>query len=216
MSDQNHFLIRKVHSLLGIIPIGLFFAEHTAMNSMAMTSKETWSAWTSFLHHLPFKSLLEMLLIFIPIALHAIYGSWIVYVAKNNVLRYSYFRNWMFYLQRITAVITVIFIVWHVGSLKGMNFWQTGDVSAPNHYFVSLGSYLASSPVALTAYVIGFLAAAFHFCNGIWSFLIAWGITIGPKAQQAAFRVCMLILGVFSVGGIGALFSLISGGAQTH
>ncbi|MCW2277394.1 succinate dehydrogenase [Heliophilum fasciatum] len=204
MSDKNHFLIRKLHSLLGIIPIGLFFAEHTLMNSMAMVSQNIWSAWTSFLHHLPFKTFLEMALIFIPIAFHAIYGLWIVYVAKNNALRYTYFRNWMFYLQRITAILTVIFVVWHVGSLKAMNFWGTGG-----SYFTQLGDYLAANPVALVAYVIGFLAAAFHFCNGIWSFLIAWGITIGPKAQQAAFTVCMALLALFSVGGIGALFALM-------
>ncbi|MBC9782920.1 succinate dehydrogenase [Heliobacillus mobilis] len=203
MSNSNHFLIRKVHSLLGIIPIGLFFAEHTAMNSMAIVDGGIWSAWTSFLHHMPFKIFLELGFIFLPIAFHAIYGAYIVYVAKNNTLQYNYFRNWMFYIQRITAIITVLFVVWHVWSLKTMNFWSTGS------YINSFGAYLSSHPIAFVAYVIGFLAAAFHFCNGIWSFLVAWGITIGPKAQNVAFIICMGLMGVLSIGGLGALYSLM-------
>ncbi|MZP28363.1 succinate dehydrogenase [Heliobacterium undosum] len=206
MSDNNHFLIRKVHSLLGIIPIGLFFAEHALMNSMAIVSQDIWLAWSSFLHHLPFKFFLEMAMIFIPIAFHAIYGTYIVYVAKNNVLQYNYFRNWMFYLQRITAIITVLFVVWHVWSLRMMDFWG----ATSGNYFTNFGQYLASSPIALAAYVIGFLAAAFHFANGIWSFCVAWGITIGPKAQNVTFVLCMGIMGVLSVGGLGALYFLMN------
>ncbi len=52
-------------------------------------------------------------------------------------------------------------------------------------------------------YVIGVLAAVFHFSNGLWAFLISWGITIGPKAQRISSYICM---GVFVI--VSALFIL--------
>ena len=41
---------------------------------------------------------------------------------KSNVNKFNTFRNWMFVLQRITGVITLIFIAWHV--------WETRIAAA--------------------------------------------------------------------------------------
>ncbi|KAB2952528.1 succinate dehydrogenase [Heliorestis acidaminivorans] len=202
MGTNNHFAIRKVHSLLGIIPIGFFFLEHTITNSMAILGEDMWMAFVSFLHNLPFKIFLEVGLIFLPIAFHALYGLWIVYGAKNNTLRYSYFKNWMFYLQRITAIITLVFIIWHVWTLKTANLYYSQS------YFQAMGEML-SNPLVFAAYLIGFLAAAFHFTNGIWSFLVAWGVTVGPKAQKVSFALCMGFFALLSAAGIGSLISFL-------
>lgn len=203
MAEQNHFLIRKVHSLLGIIPIGLFFVEHTITASTALVGPALWEKMTYALHTMPFKLPIELLLIFIPIAFHALYGLWIVYVAKNNALRYTYFRNWMFYLQRITALITLAFVIWHVWALRMADIY-----SKPGGHFKALGAIL-HDPIVFVVYLIGFISAAFHFANGLWSFLVSWGITIGPKAQSNAFVVCMVIFFLLSAAGIGALYSFL-------
>jgi succinate dehydrogenase / fumarate reductase cytochrome b subunit len=57
---------------------------------------------------------------------------------------------------------------------------------------------IVTNPVAFTAYVIGVLAATFHFSNGLWAFLVSWGITIGPRAQKVSSRICMVIFVVLS------------------
>ena len=41
---------------------------------------------------------------------------------KSNVNKFDTFRNWMFVLQRITGVIILIFIAWHV--------WETRIAAA--------------------------------------------------------------------------------------
>ncbi|MDD2420901.1 MAG: succinate dehydrogenase, partial [Heliobacteriaceae bacterium] len=83
MTDQNHFLIRKLHSLLGLFPVGAFFFEHTLTNSFTLIGPDLLEKWCWCLHNLPFKVPIEILFIFIPLAFHALYGLWIVYVAKN-------------------------------------------------------------------------------------------------------------------------------------
>ena len=59
----------------------------------------------------------------------------------------------------------------------------------------------------LIAYVIGVLAASFHFSNGIWAFLISWGITVGEKAQRLSSRIC---LGIFVVIALLFILSLVA------
>ena len=36
------------------------------------------------------------------------------------------------------------------------------------------------------AYIIGATASSMHLCNGIWSFLIKWGITVGATSQRVS------------------------------
>jgi succinate dehydrogenase / fumarate reductase cytochrome b subunit len=51
-------------------------------------------------------------------------------------------------------------------------------------------------------YMIGITATVWHLANGIWLFLVEWGITIGVRAQRLtgyaciAFGVLLLLVGV--------------------
>ena len=40
-------------------------------------------------------------------------------------------------------------------------------------------------------YVIGITATVWHFANGIWLFLVDWGITIGERAQRLTGYACI-------------------------
>src|SRR5690606_41937763 len=56
-----------------------------------------------------------------------VYGLYVAFLSKNNVASYSTLRNIFFMLQRVTGVITLIFVAWHVWetriqkSLQGMS-----------------------------------------------------------------------------------------------
>ncbi|MDX9753378.1 MAG: succinate dehydrogenase, partial [bacterium] len=48
-------------------------------------------------------------------------------------------------------------------------------------------------------YFVGVAAASFHFGNGLWNFLVKWGITVGDRAQQVSMILCMILgFGVFA------------------
>jgi succinate dehydrogenase / fumarate reductase cytochrome b subunit len=187
----NSYYYRRIHSLLGVIPVGLFLIEHLLSNYAAFQhGPQGFIDQIHWLHGLPLVLGLEIVGIWLPLLYHGIYGLYIAYTARNNVSSYGYFRNYMFKLQRFTGVITLIFIAWH--------FFNTRfQVSLGNVKVDELGSTMhsiATDPWFFTFYLIGIIAATFHFSNGMWSFLVSWGITIGPRAQKVSTYVW---LGVF-------------------
>ncbi|MHB8619963.1 MAG: hypothetical protein ACYDAG_10390, partial [Chloroflexota bacterium] len=47
--------------------------------------------------------------------------------------------------------------------------------------------------VVYAAYIVGVIATSFHFCNGLFTAGLTWGITIGPRAQRAASRFWLVV-----------------------
>ncbi len=63
------FLWRKLHSLLGIIPIGAFLVEHLLSNFEATKGALAYGEQVKFLNSLPMVRVLEWVFIFLPLAL---------------------------------------------------------------------------------------------------------------------------------------------------
>ncbi|MFC5469549.1 succinate dehydrogenase cytochrome b558 subunit [Cohnella suwonensis] len=191
----NSYLPRKLHSLLGVIPLGLFIVEHALTNYSAFEGgQEGFSDSIDLLNSIPLVFWMELFVIWLPILFHGVYGLYIAYQSNLNTGRFSYGRNWAFTWQRITGVITFIFVAWH--------FYETRfQITLGNVRHEDLGQHMndiLSNPVALTAYVIGVVAAMFHFANGLWAFLVSWGITVGPRAQKVSSNICMVIFVIMS------------------
>ncbi|CCO07063.1 succinate dehydrogenase cytochrome b558 subunit [Desulforamulus hydrothermalis] len=198
-----HFFVRKLHSFLGFFPISFFLTEHLITNSLAVVSPALYNSAVSRLQSIPFLPAIEFLFIALPLAIHALYGLYIVYVAKNNVLRYSYLRNWAFYLQRVTALVSLAFILVHV--------WQLRVAYALSGLAITFDtmSHLLANPWWLAFYVIGLLAAAFHFANGLWNLTVSWGIAVGEKAQEFIWKLCMGLFIIASCAGLAAIVAFI-------
>ena len=47
------------------------------------------------------------------------------------------------------------------------------------------------NPWAIAAYVIGIIAASWHFSYGVWLFAAKWGITVGDQARKRFGYVCL-------------------------
>src|SRR5690606_1662609 len=114
LDNTREFLLRRLHSLLGIIPIGLFLTQHLIVNHFATQGEEAFNTGAAFLANLPFVIFLEIFVIYLPLMFHAFYGLYIAFTSKNNPGKYSYLRNQLFVAQRYTGVFLVIFIAWHV------------------------------------------------------------------------------------------------------
>jgi succinate dehydrogenase / fumarate reductase, cytochrome b subunit len=71
----------------------------------------------------------------------------------------------------------------------------------------SLMHGITTNPLFFILYIIGIISAVFHFSNGMWSFLVSWGITVGPKAQRISSYIWM---GVFVIVSALFLLSLVS------
>lgn len=202
MAGNREFLNRRLHSLLGVIPIGVFLMQHLVVNHFATGGAESFNKAADFMGNLPFRIVLETVIIYLPILFHAIYGLYIAFTAKNNASRYGYFRNWMFLLQRVSGVITLIFITWHV--------WQTRVAAAFGaHVNYDMMADILSSPFMLAFYLIGVISTIFHFANGLWSFLVSWGITVSPRSQVISTYFTIGVFVVLSIIGIRTILAFV-------
>ncbi|KGX89045.1 succinate dehydrogenase cytochrome b558 subunit [Pontibacillus litoralis] len=203
MATNREFFFRRLHSLLGVIPVGIFLIQHLVVNHFATRGPEAFNSAAHFMESLPFRIVLELFIIFIPLYFHAIYGVYIAFTAKNNVSRYGYFRNWMFYLQRISGIVTLIFVTWHV--------WETRIQVALGNVEVSydLMADIFSNPFMIAFYMIGVISTTFHFANGLWSFGVSWGITMTPRSQRVSTYVTLGVFLALSYVGIAAIFAFV-------
>jgi len=177
--------------------------EHFFVNSFSLRGASAYDNAVAFLQSIPFLPFLELFLIVIPIIFHAFYGLWIVYLAKNNVLDYKYLRNWLFYLQRITAVITLLFVLYHTYTLRISNLLFGLEIS-----FDTMTMILSNSWI-FAFYVLGLLSTIYHFANGLTTFLITWGITIGSYSQRVAIIFSSIIFVFLSYFGIQTFLAFI-------
>jgi succinate dehydrogenase / fumarate reductase cytochrome b subunit len=61
-------------------------------------------------------------------------------------------------------------------------------------------------------YVIGITATVWHLANGIWLFMVDWGITIGERAQRLTGYACIAIGLLLLAVGINAAVAFIHPG----
>ncbi|MFQ5429863.1 MAG: succinate dehydrogenase cytochrome b558 subunit [Phycisphaerae bacterium] len=194
IDERYHFLLRKLHSLSGIIPIGAFLIEHMLTNSMAFQGPEKFDESVHALHRLPYLTFLEIFGIFLPIGFHAIYGIKIAMSAEPNPVAYPYMANRRYTLQRVTGYIAFAFIIIHLLKFRFAHWigWGPEFIGSEHPFEITRSGLVAWRPfgwhvpagVTITMYVIGLWSACFHFANGIWSFCVSWGITVGEKAQK--------------------------------
>ncbi len=186
-ADERHWLLRRLHSLSGIVPIGGFLFFHIFENAYVLKGGDVWWKETEFTRTLPFQIAMEALVLWIPIAYHAIYGLVITATAAPNTGVYSYPRNLQYTLQRITGILAFLFIGFHVFSTRGW-FYMTGveTTYARMHGFMM-------DPLILSIYIVGTLACVYHLANGIFTFCITWGISVGPHAQTLVNRACVAL-----------------------
>jgi succinate dehydrogenase / fumarate reductase cytochrome b subunit len=198
------FLLRRLHSLSGIVPVGAFLLEHILIsNSTAISGPDAYARQVSFLGNLPLVFFLELFGIWLPILFHALYGFYIWYRGDGNTVAYPWTGNWMYTLQRWTGGIAFVYIVWHTWTMRFSGI----DLHAyPNASFGKVQAELMN-PLLLAFYIVGLVAACWHFAYGIWLFCAKWGITSGEKARQRFLVVCLGLFAVMTLVGLVSLYS---------
>jgi succinate dehydrogenase / fumarate reductase cytochrome b subunit len=190
LAGRRAFLMRKLHSLTGVVPVGGFMVFHLWTNARALKGQESFDEAVRGIHDLPYLPVLEIGLILLPLAFHALYGVKLALEARTNVSRYPYNRNWMFVAQRVTGLVALVFIVWHLQALW-LQKWL-GKLAAEAFYPAlceSLSSTNMGLPLNALAYLFGIAACVFHFTNGLWGFCFSWGLTVSRRAQRISATV---------------------------
>ncbi|GIK20563.1 MAG: succinate dehydrogenase [Leptolyngbya sp. PLA2] len=209
--ERHYFLLRRLHSLSGVIPIGAFLIIHLTTNASIVWGRidsarggiGTFQHEVHFIHSLPVLLLTEIFVLWIPIAFHSILGFYYAFSGRPNVDRYRYQANRRYALQRLTGYIGFLFILYHVATLRwGWTFLVPGGTRWSHEYAAStLAAAIQGGEEGMTRwglavaafYMFGVTALVFHFANGLWTAAITWGITISAQAQKRWGMVCLAI-----------------------
>jgi succinate dehydrogenase / fumarate reductase cytochrome b subunit len=197
--EGTSFLLRRLHSLSGVVPIGAFLLEHFISNAEAFKGPLAYGKQVAFLNSLPAVFLMELFFIWLPILYHGVYGVYIWYRGETNVADYPWAGNWLYTSQRWTGLIAFAYIAQHTYHLR---FTGVHLGTNPMQSFAKVQGEF-HNPWMVAFYCVGIIAASWHFSYGLWLFAAKWGITVGEKARQRFGYLCAaLALGLILLGGI--------------
>jgi succinate dehydrogenase / fumarate reductase cytochrome b subunit len=197
--SRRPFLLRKLHSLTGVLPVGGFMVFHLWTNAKALQGQERFDGAVADITHMPYLPVMEAGIL-LPLLFHAVYGIKLMLESRANVARNTpYSRNWMYTFQRTSMLARSR----SSPSTSTSYWWQkvTGKL-APDQFYTELCAdacpRVGPVPGHRLVYILGIAACTFHFANGLWGFCFSWGITVSRRSQQLAATV-------FGVAGIAAL-----------
>ena len=220
--ERNQFLVRRLHSLTGILPIGVFLIAHLVTNSslswgwLALKGRGQGEGLNVseggvqyFAHEVtwintqvPHLFLIEVTL-WLAIAFHCILGFYYALGGHGNLPRYKHQDNFRYSLQRWSGYFGIFFIFYHIATLRwGWTFLVPSGTQWSHDWSAStLAAALQGSTEGWTGigvlvslfYFIGVSLLVFHFANGLWTAAITWGLTVSEHAQKKWGYVCAAV-----------------------
>jgi len=208
LGAKRHFLLRRLHSLTGLV-FGGYLVVHLIVNATLaqLGAHDIYQVQVTKIHQLPFLWAWEWGLIYLPIIYHTVYGIYITVTGRPNVDRYKYAKNWFYVLQRISAIVIVLFIFFHIFALKA-GWFGTAMSFNPQRASGTNGRHMqAYWFIPWIIYPLGILASCFHLSNGFWTAAVTWGLTVSAGAQRRWGYVCAALFVVLMLCGFAALVS---------
>jgi succinate dehydrogenase / fumarate reductase cytochrome b subunit len=189
-------LLRRAHSLTGVVPLAVFVVAHLARQGHALDGPlehERALAATPWFDAHPGVVIVFVLL---PLVFHALSGLAIARTSRPNVQAYTGSGNWRYVSQRLTGVATLVYLAVHVRQTWFAR--QLGELSMSDHYGVlveTLSVTAAGLPWRAALELVGLAAVCFHLSSGLWGFGCTWGLTT-TRSQQ---RRSALAFGLFGL-----------------
>jgi succinate dehydrogenase / fumarate reductase cytochrome b subunit len=207
LGGRYHFLLRRLHSLTGLV-FGGYLVVHLLINATIAQGGNAYQTQVDKIHDLPFLPVIEWTFIYLPIIYHTVYGVWITLTGQPNVGHYSYRKNWFYFFQRVSAVVIVFFIIFHVFALKYGLFGTNLAFNAHGGALRTVAQHMDVHPVITwLVYPLGILASCYHLANGFWAAGITWGLTVSDSAQKRWGYACA---GLFALTFIAGLIALVA------
>jgi succinate dehydrogenase / fumarate reductase cytochrome b subunit len=193
MAEASRSLARRLHSLTGVLPVGVFLAFHLFTNAEALRGADAYNAMARRLQSLPLVVAVEVLLIAAPLFFHGIYGLFLLAAEAPEGGRP---RRLLAAAQRATGVALFAFVLFHL--------WTARLVQIQDHESLDLFRLMQAalaSPWIRAAYVAGILSATFHLSVGLFTFADAWGLAVSARARRLVVVVsAVLFLGLSALG----------------
>jgi len=207
---KRNFIAERLGSALAVLPLGVWTLLHLWNNLAAFEGPAAWQhAVTEYSH--PFAEAITLAVVLLPLAWHIIWGFQRIAQTKPNYPRYGYFVNLKYILQRLSALGLLAFL----GAHLWLAFLHPRLVEGQVEPFADIAHEMHHHKPTLVVYILGVLAIAYHFGNGLHTAMMSWGVVETKKGMQksqlVAWTMFFLMLGM----GWGAIFALYQAGKLT-
>jgi succinate dehydrogenase/fumarate reductase cytochrome b subunit (b558 family) len=201
--ERRAFLLAKLHSLTGVLPVGTFVVLHFYTNAQALSGQAAFDAAVGRGSRLPFWLGIELFGLWLPLGFHAFYGIRRALRSRPNLLSYPFQRNWAYLGQRLSGALVLVFVAWHLWQFRLQVL--LGQMNRSDYFqelCASLGTIgVLGVPWRALAFLGATAVVAFHLANGVHGFCFSWGITGSLASSRRSSAVCGLGgIALFAVG----------------
>jgi succinate dehydrogenase/fumarate reductase cytochrome b subunit len=235
---RHRWCPRRVHALGGVL-VGLFVVSHLAIAVTGLWPQR-YQGFVNQIHRLGSAlPVIELTLIFVPLLAQVVYG--LRMLAKTGMAyrtgKKSRGGDLRFFVQRLSAVILLLFLGFHVATMHrwgfhllyeatGMDllkgYQDAGLFHADGRAFPStaaaIRSYWGPESVRCPAnllvagfYAVGIWAVCYHLANGLATSAMAWGIAATETTQRRCTVLCLGLGVVLTFAGTAAWYAFVFG-----
>jgi len=207
-NHERRFYWLRLHSLSGVVPVGLFVLMHFYTNSFSVKGAQAFNERLASLNRLPFMEAFEVLFIYLPILFHAGLGIWITFRGKQNFASYPYFGNLRYMLQRLSGIGVLLFVGAHLYKTKIDPWWGGYSID-----FAHMSEAL-HEPITFVVYTLGILGTTYHLANGLWTFCITWGISVSRTSQKWMTVASLVLFALLFLVGMNCILGFVGKGME--
>jgi succinate dehydrogenase / fumarate reductase cytochrome b subunit len=201
------FFRARIGSVVAVFPLAVWLFFHLWNNLEAFRSPDAWEqAVTTYSS--PFSQLFSFIVVLLPIVLHTLWGIGRLLTSRPNNVRYTFFANTKYLLQRLAAVGVLLFIGAHLWLATLHPRLATGRPEP----FSDISHEMATHMPTLIVYVLGTLGVAYHLGNGVATFAMGWGLAGSRRALKRMDWIAWLVFVVFLGMSWAAIYALWSAG----
>jgi succinate dehydrogenase / fumarate reductase cytochrome b subunit len=147
---------------------------------------------------------IELLAVGVPLLALVALGCYLLFEAGLSPTRKRCDRGGKtrYFLQRVSALIVLAFVVFHVATLSPWGLH--GGAFDPSRAFDSVAGAVRANALVAAFYLLAICAVSYHLANGLWSGAIAWGAISSERAKQrwqlacAAFGIALCSAGLIA------------------
>jgi succinate dehydrogenase / fumarate reductase, cytochrome b subunit len=203
--SANRFVRGRIASLVALAPLGVWTVLHLWHNLRAFEGPKAWqSAVTEYPH--PVAQLVTLLVVLFPLALHTAWGIGRLATSRPNNVRYGFYTNLKYALQRLSAIGVLFFLGAHLW-LAMLRPRLTEGHPEP---FAEIAHEMRFHWPTLAVYLLGTLGVAYHLANGMQSFAMGWGLVRSQRALRQMEWLAWLAFAVLLAMSWGAIYALYS------
>ncbi len=205
---RSGFLRARLASFLAVFPLSVWTFFHLWNALAGFQGADAWQASMTEYPH-PVAEALTGVVVLLPLAIHTVWGIGRLLSSRPNNVRYRFYGNLKYLLQRLAGLGVLLFL----GAHLWLALLKPRIVEGHAETFADLAEHMHFHGPTLATYVLGILGVAYHVANGLQSACMGWGVVTSQKGLRRLEGAALVVFVLLLAMGWGAVYALWAAGA---